>query len=438
MYQGASKMSICNKAGRYADGKGVNCGRVVLHSDLNNFFASVECAQNPELRPFAVAVCGDTSKRHGIILAKNEKAKLYGIKTGEPLFEAFKKCPNLKTVQAHYDLYMRYSRAARRIYLRYTDKVEPFGMDEAWLELTGCHGVKTIDDGKRIADEIRRTMKEELGVSVSIGVSDNKVFAKLASDYKKPDATTVMSPREYDGLICSLPIGEILYVGASTEARLKRFGLTTIGQVANANPYTLRSILGKNGLTLHDFCTGFDTSPVARFGEVPTVKSVSNSTTPPRDISSNEDAKLVLASLCDNVCARLRGEGLKCTTVQVFFRTTDLNSFERQIKTDFPTSCQKDLLSLSYGLFCKSIDVGQTPLRSVGVCATGLVSDMAGGQLSLFEEDNRETKNDIIDKTVDIIRKRYGMKSISTGTILCDSESLGYLAHGYEVFTHLR
>ncbi len=433
-----SKNSICAQRPEYACGGGINAGRVVLHSDLNNFFASVECANSPELRGRAVAVCGDTSKRHGIILAKNEKAKLYGIKTGEPVSQAMKKCPKLVTVPAHYPLYMRYSRAARQIYLRYTDRVEPFGMDEAWLELTGCNGVRTISDGKRIADEIRQTMKDELGVTVSIGVSDNKVFSKLASDYKKPDATTVMSPAEYDNLICELPIEQVLYVGSSTQSRLRSYGLLTIGQVAKSSPYMLKSILGKNGLMLYSYCRGEDSSPVARFGDVPAVKSLSNSTTPPRDIVSYNDAKLILASLCDNVCSRLRQEKLKCTAIQLSFRTASLDTFERQIQLGFPTSCQKDVLRVAYTLFCSSVDIKSTPLRSLGVRAIGLVGNDGVSQVSLFENENRNIKNDIIDKTVDRIRERFGRTSIASGTILCDRENLGHIAHGYEVFTHLR
>lgn len=421
----------------YSTGMGINCGRVVLHVDLNNFFASVECANSddPTLKQKPVAVCGDAENRHGIILAKNEIAKLYGVKTAETINDAKKKCPQLVLLSAHYELYMRYSRAARQIYLRYTDRVEPFGMDEAWLELTGCPDVYGIADGKRVADKIRAVVKEELGVTVSVGVSDNKVFAKLGSDHKKPDATTVFSPSEYP-FIRTLPVSEVLYAGRSTTAKLRRFGITTIGELADKDECFVKSMLGKNGSMLRRFCRGEDTSPVAFFGSAPDAKSVGNSTTPPKDITGFFDAKLILSSLCDTVCTRLREENLKCRGIRMYFRDTQLHGFERQMQLGFSTSSAKDLLAFSCRLLAESVDLSKTPLRSIGVCAIQLSPASIEAQMSLFEDT--DGKKDIIDKTVDNLRRRFGASKISNALSLCDTEGIGHIARGYEVFTYMR
>ena len=423
----------------YSSGRGINAGRVVLHADLNNFFASVECANSPDrsLLQKPVAVCGSRELRHGIVLAKNEKAKFYGVKTGETISDALKKCPSLVILSAHYDLYMQYSRAARDIYLRYTDRVEPFGMDEAWIELSDCREVRSISDGARVADEIRNAIKKELGVTASVGVSDNKVFAKLGSDYKKPDATTVFSPAEYEGVISKLPVSDVLFAGRSTCARLRSYGITTIGQAAGKDEYFMKAILGKNGLTLRSFCRGEDTSPVAYFGSAPDAKSVGNSTTPPKDISSFLEAKLILSSLCDTVCSRLRAEKLKCRGIKMHFRLTDLQLFERQMPLGFCTSSARDMLAFACMLLAKSVDLTKTPLRSIGVCAINLAPADGLCQMSLFPEDSG--RKDIIDSTVDRIRGRFGFSKISTNALsLCDTEMLGKIERGYEVFTHLR
>lgn len=421
----------------YGTGDGPNRGRVVLHVDLNNFFASVECANSNDksLYKKPVAVCGDAGLRHGIILAKNETAKLYGVKTADTINEAKKKCPSLVLLSAHYDLYMKYSRAARQIYLRYTDRVEPFGMDEAWLELTGCPGVRSISDGKNVADKIRSVVKKELGVTVSVGVSDNKVFAKLGSDYKKPDATTVFSPSEYS-VVRALPVSDVLYAGRSTTAKLRSFGITSVGDLADKDICFVKSILGKNGEMLRRYCRGEDTSPVAVFGSVTDAKSIGNSTTPPRDITGFFDAKLVLSSLCDTVCTRLREENLKCRGIKMHFRDTQLHSFERQMQLGFSTSSAKDLLAFSCRLLAENVDLSVTPLRSIGVCAIQL--SPAGGDVQMSFFADTDGKKDVIDKTVDKLRRRFGTSKISTALSLCDTEGLGGIARGYEVFTNLR
>ena len=401
----------------YADGCGPNAGRIVLHADLNNFFASVECLDHPSYAARPMAVCGDPEKRHGIILAKNELAKRYGIITGEPIFRAKRKCPNLLTVPAHYDRYLFFSRGVREIYRRYTDRVEPFGMDEAWLELTGGMGINNMADGVKTADEIRSCVKKEFGITLSVGVSDNKVFAKLGSDYKKPDAVTVLSPKEYDAIISELPISSVLFAGRAATARLRSFGLLTVGQVAASNPYFMKSILGKNGLTLLRYCRGEDTSPVSFFGKCAPIKSMSHSTTPPQDITDWGTAKQILSSLCDTVCTRLRAEGLKCGGIGIHLRDTSLCCSERVCTLEHPTSHAGEMLKSALQLLRENLDIQTTPLRSIGVKATALTGASDDIQLSLFTDST--SKKDLLDRTTDALRKRYGRR------ILCTALELG-------------
>lgn len=298
--------------------------RVILHSDLNNFFASVELLSHPELADVPVAVVGDPKLRHGIVLSKNYKAKEYGVQTAETIYQARLKCPNIVFLPAHYEFYEKYSKLVHMIYLDYTDMVEPFGIDECWLDVTGS--ISLFGGGERIADAIRRRVREELGLTVSVGVSFNKVFAKLGSDMKKPDATTVISMENFREKIWGLPASDMLFVGKKTSEKLRRCCLKTIGDVAKCSPDFLKSIFGKNGLTLSDFANGRDASPVALYGEIPPPKSIGNSTTPPRDLIDDSDIDIVLYQLCESVSERMRNEGVVCKTVQLYVRYRDLHS----------------------------------------------------------------------------------------------------------------
>ena len=270
---------------------------VILHSDMNNFYASVEILYDPTLRDKPVAVAGDEEARHGIVLAKNDIAKRFGIRTGQVLWEARQQCLGLVCVPAHYERYLAFSAQARDIYASYTDQVESFGLDECWLDVTGSVGL--FGEGAAIADDIRGRMKRELGLTVSIGVSFNKVFAKLGSDMKKPDATTVITPENYRDKAWSLPVSDLLYVGPATTRKLNQYGITTIGELAQANPDLLYWLLGKNGIMLHQFANGQDHSGVRRYYAVPPMKSIGNSTTAPRDLVSEDDVKITLMALCE-------------------------------------------------------------------------------------------------------------------------------------------
>ena len=410
------------EAQNYIEHRGANEGRVVLHSDLNNFFASVECLKHRSLRSYPVAVCGSIEDRHGIVLAKNNIAKKCGIKTGQVIWQAKQQCPDLVILHPNYDDYLYYSEVVRDIYSTFSDRVEPFGMDEAWLELTGICGVKTISDGVKTANMIRKAVYEKTGLTLSVGVSDNKTFAKLASDYKKPDAVTVFSPEQYPGVISKLPIGDIMFAGRSTQKRLKIFNIETIGDAASHNCEFFKSSLGKNGVGLYHSVCGHDVSPVQIYGADEVIKSIGNSTTPPRDIYGIEDVKVIMFALCDKVAARLRKAGYKATVIQIHVRDTELNVTERQcgmIPSDSTEFISEHALRLFLDNFSPDVK-----LRSLGVRTSGLIKGEVCYQGSMFDDGaEREKKRSVIDKTVDELRARFGV-GIIRRAVLCSDKSV--------------
>ena len=391
--------------------------RVILHSDLNNFYASVELLSHPELVGKPVAVAGDTELRHGIVLAKNYEAKAKGVQTGEPLWQARGKCPDITFLPPHYELYEKYSREARRIYYDYTDMIEPFGLDECWLDVTASIGL--FGDGKAIADTIRKRIREELGLTVSVGVSFNKVFAKLGSDMKKPDAITVIGEDDFREKIWHLAASELLFVGKKTSERLRQCGIRTIGDVARLEACVLKSILGKNGVMLHDFANGRDNSPVLLYGQSPPPKSIGNGTTPPRDLVSDEDVDIVLYRLCDTVSTRMRREGVVCRTVQLSVRYPDLHRVERQMKPDYPNRTARSLYECARRLI-KKHGLCREPIRSIGIRGTDLVrSDCE--QMSFCPDVMHIQRIETLEDTVDVLRERYGEPSIRRGIMFSDA-----------------
>lgn len=416
---------------RYINKKGVNEGRIVLHSDLNNFFASVECKYRPELSGKPVAVCGSKEDRHGIVLAKNEIAKKYGVKTAEAIWQAKQKCPGLVIVPPNYDEYVRHSRIVKEIYYGYTDMVESFGIDEAWLELTGDRRIKTLEMGECVADEIRMRVKRETGLTVSVGVSDNKIFAKLASDFRKPDAVTVLGPQNYESTVCKMDIGELLFVGRSSRARLHLYGIKTIGDVSSSNDFFMRSILGKNGESLYRDACGANTSRVAKWGETQEAKSVGNSVTLPYDLKNAEDVHTVFCALAEKVAYRLRSGGYAAKTVCISVRSTELCTTEKQMSVDV-TSNAVELASAATRLYVENYNVNK-PVRSVGLRATNLVNKDGGVQLSMFDTSHlTREKRSIIDNTVDKIRSRYGVSSITHVSAM----KIDMLSHNATSFAH--
>ena len=391
--------------------------RVILHSDLNNFYASVECLYHPQLRNKPVAVGGDTEKRHGIVLAKNYIAKKYGIQTGEALWQAKQKCHDIVFVPPDFERYLEFSRAAREIYLYYTDRVEAFGLDECWLDVTGSTNL--FGDGRKIADEIRRKIKFELGVTASVGVSYNKIFSKLGSDMKKPDATTVISQNDVKHKVWPLPVGDLLYVGSATKRKLYGMGIRTIGDMANTDAGLLREKFGKIGYMLWLFANGRDSSPVENISAEEQIKSVGNSTTAPRDLKTDADVKIVLYLLCESVAARLREHHFKCSTIQISLRDNRLISFERQGKLAVESNVSDMLFHRAFRLYQENRP--HYPIRSVGVRACQLVQDTMQ-QESFLPEMIWMKKKYEIEKAVDSIRSRFGYFSVRRGIMLTDEQ----------------
>ena len=395
--------------------------RCVLHIDMNNFFATVECRGRDDLVGKPVAVGGDAEARHGIILAKNYEAKSYGIRTGESIVEAKKKCPKLVILPAHYDEYIRVSRAAREIYADYTDLIESFGIDECWIDVTDSEYL--FGGGERIADEIRGRIKRELGVTVSVGVSFNKVFAKLGSDLKKPDATTVISRENFKSTVWTLPAEDLLFVGRSTKRRLNTLGVFTIGDLANADGDLLLRFLGKNGIMLQNFALGRDNSPVLRNEAAYPVKSVGNSTTAPRDIKTEREAEIVFAVLCESVAVRLRAEGKKCTTVRISVRSSDLSWYSKQCRVE-ATFSEREIYRAAVALYRDSFKGGA--VRSLGVCGADLCPER-DEQMSIFDgETVGRARLEVLEKTTDTIRSRFGKYAIRRGLMLEDVSLSGF------------
>lgn len=390
--------------------------RTILHVDLNNCFASIESISHPEYRQIPFAVGGDEEMRHGIILAKNDIAKKFGIKTGEPLLSARQKCPELKVVKPNFELYDKYCSAVRQLYSDYTDQVESFGMDECWLDTTGSTAI--FGNGLKIANEIRRRVKREFDLTVSVGVSFNKVFAKLGSDYKKPNAVTLITPDNFRDIVWPLAVEEMLFVGRSTKAKLNRSGIYTIGQLANTSENFLVSLFGKNGKMLYSYANGLDSSPVKRLTEAETIKSIGNSTTTPRDMKNESDVNLIFNLLSEQVCKRLRNHNLKGSVVQIHLRSSDLMSFERQIQLEKPTDVSGEVCKAAMELLRANYSFS-IPLRSVGVRVTNLCDADTPVQLSFFAEENDE-KMRKIELTKDAINDRFGRYSICRAVILSD------------------
>jgi len=390
--------------------------RVILHCDMNSFFASVELLERPELKDKPVAVCGDPDSRHGIILAKNELAKKAGVATPEPVWQALKKCPDLVLVKPHYHKYKHYFHELNKIYQRYTDMVEPFSIDESWLDVTNSQSL--FGTGKEIADEIRETVKRELGLTLSVGVSFNKIFAKMGSDYKKPDATTVITRENYKELLWPLPSSELFFCGKKTAAYLESVGIKTIGDIANTDPKVLTDLLGKSGRMLYDYTNGLDASPVNVFGDNEKPKSVGHGVTFSRDLVSMDDIVVALTSICDEVSTRVRRYKMKGNGVKIEIKDPKFKSISRQKMLYSPTSIKEEIYSASMELLKSNWKVGE-PIRLITVTLINLVDEDSDEQINLFSEDWEDhEKGEKIARTMDEIREKFGKASLSFAAVL--------------------
>ena len=396
--------------------------RAILHSDLNCFYASVEMMLDPRLRGKAVAVCGSTDDRHGIVLAKSELAKKAGIKTGMVNWEAQRLCKDLIVVPPQYDQYLKYSKLTQAIYSRYTDLIEPFGMDECWLDVSGSGNA--CGDPMTIAESIRNTVREELGLTVSIGVSYNKIFAKLGSDMKKPDAITEITEESFREKIWGLPCSELIYCGSATTKKLDRMGIRTIGQLAQADPRFLQSSLGVNGYALWTYANGKDTSRVMHRDFVSPVKSVGHGITCVSDLISEDEVWKVMLSLTQDIGHRLRLHGLSARGVQISIRGNDLFGSQFQTKLPFKTQLPSEIAQAAFLLF-KSNYGWRTHVRAVTVRAIDLVPVNTTEQLSLFNDNERRERRERLEDCVEEIRGRFGKDSLTYCALLGDLKKPG-------------
>lgn len=377
--------------------------RTILHCNLNAFFASVELLSYPELQNKPVAVCGSSENRHGIILAKNEHAKKYNIRTAETVWQAKKKCPELIFLQPHHELYKKYSKIVNNIYLQYTNQVEPFGIDESWLDVTASR--KLFGTGKEIADKLRTEVKQKTGLTISVGVSFNKVFAKLGSDYKKPDATTVISKENYKQIVYPLPVSDLLYVGKSSYEKLNKLGIHTIGELAAADSDMLYNLLGKQGAMLYNYALGNDTSPVLDYNHLNDVKSVGNGTTFDHDLANIEEIRNGVMHLCETVSLRLSRANLKSKCIQVSIKYSDFKVKSRQTMLDRPIFSVRDLYNTAMNIIISS-HLNEKPIRLITVTACALCDITAQVQLSIFDEEKNE-KSDALAKAMYKINEKY-------------------------------
>ncbi len=391
--------------------------RCILHCDCNSFYASVECVYRPELRQVPMAVCGDPADRHGIVLAKNEIAKKFGIVTAETVWQARRKCPELVLVPPHFQRYDEFYHKINAMYCEYTDRVEPFSIDESWLDVTGSQ--RLFGDGKVIADTLRRRVREELGITISVGVSFNKTLAKLGSDYKKPDATTVLSRDTYQQLLYPLPVSRFLFVGRSSEATLNKMGIRTIGELAAADRACLVAALGKLGGQLHDGANGIDPSPVRVFGDRPDAKSVGNGMTFRGDLETEEELHRGLLYLIEPVAARLRGAQQQCNVIQLTIKYPSLKTVSRQRTLPRSTALVPELYREAVALLHECWQTG-TPVRSLTVTACRLEKADEGEQLCLFDAVDEQDRERLgkLESVVDSLRERYGSDSVKRCAVL--------------------
>ncbi len=396
--------------------------RAILHSDMNSFYASVEMMLDPSLRGKAVAVCGSVEDRHGIVLAKSDLAKRAGVKTGMVCWEARQRCPNLVVVPPQYDEYIKYSRLAHEIYYRYTDMVEPFGMDECWLDVTASR--YQCGTGMEIAEQIRAATREELGLTVSVGVSFNKIFAKLGSDLKKPDAVTEITPENFRDKVWPLNASEMIYVGRATEAKLAKYGIHTIGQVAATPPELLRSWFGVNGLALWRYANGTDQSRVMHKDFVSPVKSVGHGITCTADLENEEEVFKVMLELSQDVGHRLRVHGLTARGVQLWIRANDLSGMQCQCKLPFRTQLPSELTAAGFKLFQERYHWTQK-VRAVCIRAINLVPKSEEEQLSIFVDNEKRDRRERLEDTIENLRSRFGKSAITYACLLGDLKMPG-------------
>ncbi|MDE6302312.1 MAG: DNA polymerase IV [Clostridia bacterium] len=394
--------------------------KTILHCDLNNFYASVEQKLHPEYDGLPLAVCGNPQMRHGIVLAKNQLAKAAGVQTGEAIWISKQKCPNIVFVAPHFNEYVRISKQVFSIYTSYTDRVESFGIDECWLDVTGSKNL--FGDGETIANELRERVKKETGLTISVGVSFTKTLAKLGSDLKKPDATTVLARDSYMQRIGDMSPSELIMIGRRTSQKLETLNIHTIRQLANADRNLLRNHFGIIADNMINAARGEDNDEVKKYYEKRIPKSVSNGTTTPRDIENENEAKIVVYALSELVATRLRQYNLVAEGISLSIKNPDLKWISRQTSLESATANASDIAENCMKLL-KQLHRFDNPLRAITVGAIRLC-DKTEVQLSLF--DNPDDKQGKLEESIDKIRGKYGYNSVKRG-LLIDENLTGNL-----------
>lgn len=391
--------------------------RTILHCDMNNCYASIETMLNPQWKGKPLAVCGSQEDRHGIVLAKSQEAKVLGVKTGEVIWQAKQKCPDLLIVPPHYDEYLKYSKLARKIYYEYTNQVEPFGLDECWLDCTGS--TYLFGSGEEIANELKERIKKELGITISVGVSFNKIFAKLGSDMKKPDAVTVIPRESFKELVWPLAVNEMMGIGTATTKKLERFGIYTLGQLAATDPDFLKRLLGINGITLWNYVNGRDLSRVMDADYESPIKSIGHGITCTDDLVDDDEVRNVFLELSMDVSKRLRDNGFEASGVQISIRNENLHTRQFQKPTVFPTQCTSELAETAMDLFRDNYTWDYN-IRSLTIRAINLIKKGSYFQVDIFQDYKKHDKRERADKAIHQIRKRYGKNSVTFASLLGD------------------
>lgn len=391
--------------------------RIILHCDINNCYASIECAENPSLKGKPIAVCGDSEDRHGIVLAKSQEAKECGVQTGETIWQAKLKCPSLITVKPNFDVYLKYSKAARDIYYRFTDKIESFGLDECWLDVTGS--TKLFGSGEEIAEIIRKTIHAELGITISVGVSFNKVFAKLASDLKKPNAVTVIDKKSFKKNIWPLPAEYLMGVGRKTLRTLHSLYIKTIGDIAKESPEYLKKVLGKSGVQLWEYAQGLENSPVSDCDFSSPVKSIGHGVTTPADLKTRDEAWHLIFALSETIGKKLRSNRLATNGIQISIRDSEFQNHNFQCVLPSPTQSSLAISRQVYSLFSKKY-AWKHNIRSITVRAINLVPYGTPYQLDLWGNTQKITKLENIESTMDKLQHRFGDNIVNYAMVMYD------------------
>ena len=416
-------VDLCNFC-EYNRGRGDNMyDRIIFHCDIDHCYAQIEEMKFPDLRNIPMAVGGDSKKRHGIILAKNDLAKKYNVKTGETLSEAIEKCPSLLIIPPHYEEYIYYAEKVKEIYRRYSDKVESFGLDEVWIDITDS--LSLFKESRRLAVEIQNRVFEEVGLTISIGISFNKIFAKFGSDLIKPNGIVEITRENFKEKVWPCAVEDLFYVGNATKQKLRFLSVETIGDLARCEVQILKKELGKMGETIWRFANGEDETKVAETDRKEIIKSIGNSTTTPKDITNKQEAKIVLNVLCESVASRLKDEHLQGRVISLNVRDKNLFSFIRQKKLIDSTNLVNEILDAAMQLLNENVSF-ENPIRSLGVSVSGLESDLGFIQFDLFKNQERRWKQKKVDLIIDQIRDKYGYYKIKKCNMLLDEELSGF------------